>query len=162
MKKRILHLLAIAGFMFILTGCPYESEVPIDEPSYPVPEKLVGKWKKSSSTDESYFQISKTDANNFTVQENSWNSDSGTYSQTNYTAFISSIGSNLFLNLKKEGTTAYYLYKMEWSGEKELKLTELSNYIREKFTSSAALKKFIKKNMKYSFFYADEESYIKQ
>lgn len=31
--KRLLYAAALAIFSFILTGCPYETEVPIDKPS---------------------------------------------------------------------------------------------------------------------------------
>jgi hypothetical protein len=159
--RKLLNFLPLIGLFLLLTGCPYESEVPIDDPSVPVPGAIIGKWMKSGA-DKDFYLINKAESNTMIVEENTWSEDSQSFSKVKYYAHLSDIGGNQFMNLKKEGTSTYYIYKCELTGDKELKLIEVSNYVKEKFTSSQDLKKFIKKYMKLSFFYADESVYVKQ
>lgn len=145
--------------LFITTGCPYESEVPIDEPSVAIPPTLPGVWKGLS---DSGAVITVTPADAYTFEISYYKQTDGT---KYYSAHLSELRNVLLINLhpKKPVATglsgAYAFYKFELSDNgKHLTLTPVTENIKEKFTSSHRQKAFFKKYVHTSFFYdADEE-----
>lgn len=163
--KRLLYAAALAIFSFILTGCPYETEVPIDKPSIKFPANLYGKWQPKSSSDE-LMTIQKRD--DFVVHITTTNKESKANAKPEeYEAFIAEVGGLQFLNLSEINEASaykkYYLYKLEVSAnELQITLSAVTENINEKFSSSAELKAFIEKNMHLSFFFEkDTEMYIR-
>ena len=157
--SRILSGLAMASFLFM--GCPYSSEVPIDQPAVKIDEKLLGTWESKSSTDYTY-KVTKSDANTYAIEKKSMSSGD----VTNYKGFISDIGGVRYMNIYEDGSTTntYYFYKLEisTSGVKST-LTPVTENIDEKFTTSSELKDFFKKNQVNSYFFdKDEDVYIKE
>lgn len=160
MKKLLLQIGLLAGLMLVLQGCPYGTEVAIDEPSVKIDEKLLGKWEAKNSGDYMYT-VTKKDDFNYKFEKKGKTSPEATL----YTAFISMIDGARFLNISEDGssTKTYYLYKLEMStsGAKATLLPVTEN-ITEKFTAGPELKAFIKKNMGLSFFYSkDKEEYFR-
>jgi hypothetical protein len=156
--QRITGLLAIA---FLFMGCPYGTEVAIDEkPQIKVMSALLGKWEKRSSADYSYT-VSRLDEYNYKIEKLTTSSGE----KTVYTGFLSDVEGEKFFNIREETATpkTYYLYKVDLSGgDNMVKLVSVTDNIDEKFTSSAELKKFIEKYKGLSFFYdKDEDSYIR-
>lgn len=155
--KWILPLLAIAVF---LGGCPYGSDVPIDQPSVKINEQLLGNWESKSSSEDTYT-ITKKDANTYKIEKKSKSSSNPTI----YYAFPSTVGSDTYLNLYEENADPkeYYLYKMTVnSSATKITLAEMTENVDEKFTSSSELKAFIEKYKGLSFFFSkDELVYIK-
>lgn len=158
--KKLVQLFAVASFSFLLMGCPYETEVPIDQPSIQFPANLFGKWEPKSSSDDVMTITRKDD---FTVTITKTNKDAkpdDTIEQ--YEAFLSEVNKIWFLNVtemsESNGTPKYVLYKMEVSPNgARITLSGVTENIDETFTSSAALKAFIQKNMNHSFFFEKEE-----
>ncbi|MFN8286375.1 MAG: hypothetical protein U0V74_06465 [Chitinophagales bacterium] len=153
--KWILPLLALAVF---LGGCPYGSDVPIEQPSAKVNEQLLGKWELKSSSDETY-NITKKDANTYKIEKKSASSSSPTI----YFAFPTMLGSDTYLNLYEETADpkVYYLYKVTVnSSATKITLSEVTENIDEKFTTSAELKAFIEKYKGLSFFFSKDETVL--
>ncbi len=151
----------------LLSGCPFSSSVPIGSPDVKVPQKMMGKWIDKSvneSTEEApptYYVLSNIDGYKFKIEENNFSSTDKKYSKTNYTAYISMIGDDEFLNIIQGNSELYYFYKIEWK-ENSFILHEVTNNIKEKFSSSADLKAFIEKYKNLSFFYnSDAVSYVR-
>lgn len=163
MKKNISVLFFLAFILFILTGCPYSSTVPIDEPRVKVSKKMLGKWIKESekeSENPSFYEFKKLDNLHYTVDENEYNTTDSAYEVTSYMAHFSEIDNIIFINMKRDDS--YFLYKLEFNGKDEFLLFEVTDNIDETFTTSAELKAFMKKYMYLSFFYnKDEVKYIK-
>ena len=164
MKNKYL-LLALCLFSLVFMGCPYNSEVAIDEkPSQAVDAKLIGKWQQRSSEDVTYV-VSKKDEHSFTIIEKHKPSSDGTkQDDKTYEAFLSDVGGTKFLNLfdPKEDTKSYYFYKLEMSDEIEgFTLYPMTEYVTEKFTASGDLKKFVDQYKALSFFYGSKDEYIK-
>lgn len=156
---RILAGLALASILFM--GCPYSSEVPIDSPAIKIDEKLLGTWESKSSSDYSY-KVTKSDVNTYTIEKKSASSGD----VTTYKGFISDVGGVRYMNIYEDGSTTntYYFYKLEisTSGVKTT-LTPVTENIDEKFTTSAEMKDFFKKNQGNSYFFdKDEDVYIKE
>lgn len=164
--KRFLFIAAIISFSFILTGCPYDSEVAIDNPaSVKYPAALLGNWEPKSSSDE-FYKIKRKDDFVISIIKTKKNAKAEDTPEE-YEAFLSEVDGVKFLNLyEKSGdnsTPKFYLYKLEInnSGTK-ITLSPLTENIDEKFQTSAELKAFIKENMKHSFFFdKEEEVFIK-
>jgi hypothetical protein len=159
--KTLQHIFAVVIVAILFMGCPYGTEVAIDEkPVVKVMPSLLGKWEQRSSTDYSYT-VSKVDEFTYKIEKLTVSSGE----KTVYNGFVSDVGGEKFFNIWEESATTktYYLYKVDMSGGDNLvKLVSVTDNIDEKFTSSAELKKFIEKYKGLSFFFEkDEDSYIK-
>ncbi len=166
MKKYIsLQWIWFLPFILILTGCPYSSDIPIDEPKEKVNQDYIGKWvKASSSTEENpkYYNVTKKDDLHYIFEEFTYSSNDKKYNSDKYVGHSTTLGNVVFLNLQKD--EKYYFYKIELNKEKkQFKLYEVTDNIDEKFNKSSELKAFFDKYKDLSFFYnKDEEKYEKQ
>ena len=158
---RILSFLALVTGMIVLTGCPYSSEVPIDQASIVPASTLLGKWKTSETT-KSFYEVKIKDKFYFDIDYNEWNSDTKAFEHKYYNGFLSNIDKVQFLNIWNiNEITTIYLYKITHPNESKVVLNPISEYVTEKFSNSAELKAFIKKNMNLSFFFESDDKYIK-
>ncbi len=158
MKKFFPYLMFVFSLLFM--GCPYGSEVAIDDGKTKIDEKLLGKWESKSSSDYDYI-VSKIDDTTYKIEKK----PRGEGEVTVYIGFLSAIGTTKFLNVWEEqnSTRTYYFYKMDISGSgAKLTLSPVTDNIKEKFESSSELKSFFEKNQNLSFFYSkDDEVYIR-
>jgi hypothetical protein len=159
--KNLKKLLAVMAVAILFMGCPYSSEIAIDDkPIVKIMPALIGKWEQRSSSDYSYV-ITKTDEFNYKIEKITVKDGK----KEVYLGFISDVAGEKFFNIWEETANpkVYYLYKVDMSGgESMIKMASVTPNIDEKFTSSAELKKFIEKYKGLSFFYEKEEdSYIK-
>lgn len=160
--KKIKFIALLGALSTLFMGCPYSTEIAIDQPSVKVDEKLLGKWESKSSSEETY-NVTKIDDNTFKVEKRTKSSETPTI----YNGFISEVGGTRYLNMWEvtEGSTTitYYLYKLQISNSgAKATLSPVTENIDEKFATSKELKDFILKNQGLSFFYEkDEEEYIK-
>lgn len=155
MKKFLLQLGLLAGLMIVLQGCPYGTEVAIDDPAVKIDEKLLGKWEAKNSGDYLYT-ITKKDDFHYKFEKKGKSSPDATL----YTGFLSLVDGVKFLNIYEDAasTKTYYLYKLEMSGSgAKATLHPVTENITEKFENSPDLKAFIKKHMELSFFYSKEK-----
>ena len=159
MKKFVLQFIAFAGLTLLLTACPYTTELPIDNPTVKIDDKLLGKWEAKNS--DYNYTVSKKDDFNYKFEKKGKTSTD----VTTYTGFLSVIDGVRFMNIYEDAasTKTYYLYKVEQttSGAK-VTLSPVTENIDEKFATSAELKAYIKKYMALSFFYEkDHEEYFR-
>jgi hypothetical protein len=153
--KNLLSLSVLAFIIILFSGCPYSSEVTIDQPSVKLDEKLLGKWEGKSSTDYTYT-VTKLDDKTYNIDKKS----ASTGDVTNYNAFLSEINGTRFMNVYEPNgeSNTYYFYKVEvTSSGSKTTLIPVTENIDEKFTTSSELKDFFKKNMANSYFFAKEE-----
>ncbi len=146
--KKIINIFSVLLLFIILCGCPYESPYPIDKPKLKTPPTLLGTWRTSDKKVE--YVLTKVDDYNFSVAI----SEDGA-SKENYKGYLSSINNVTFVNLNKEGTTTFLLFKIEFKDDKTLSFSPITEYIREKFNSSYELKAFVAANMNNSYFYGE-------
>lgn len=158
--NKLLQLVAMGACCFLLMGCPYETEVPISEPTIKFPAELLGKWEPKSSGDEIIMIKRKTDyiVNISKIKKEPKEDEK----PEEYEAFLSEVDAVKFLNiseLKEQGSDANYcLYKFEVSENgSRITLNAVTENIDEQFSNSAELKAFIQKNMHLSFFYEKED-----
>jgi hypothetical protein len=161
MKKSLPWAILICiGFMFM--GCPYHSSVAIDTPTVKIDTKLLGKWQKRTSDDDTYI-ITKKDDYNYEILDKEKSPQAGS-TPKKYTAFLSIINGTKFMNLydESEDTKSYYFYKLDMDDETGgFSLSPVTEYITETFGTSDSLKMYFKANMGVSFFYETKDDYIK-
>lgn len=154
--QKLKYMILLASLSIFFGACPYESTVPIDSPQIRIDSQLLGDWKDSKDEKELY-QIKSLDS--FIYEIIKYNKDER--GETKYNAYISVINTTKFLNLweikSDQSNSTYNLYKIEKMDSKLLIISEVTENIIEKFTTSEALKIFINENMHHSFFYNKEK-----
>jgi hypothetical protein len=169
MKKSIL-LFVLLSLTILFYGCPYESKVAIDEPSIKVDKSYNGEWGfKNGSTK---YLVSKLDDYHLKITQlpaETKEADAKyTQDTVTYIAHFSKIKDISFLNVSQKskydepGKNNFYLYKFSVKGENEIVLTEVTSFIKEKFSTSDKLKAYIEKYMDLSFFFGTESIYIRE
>lgn len=163
--NKALSVFALLGIVLLLSGCPYSGSVPIDNGTVMIPDNLSGLWIKPSDRNEdkpTTYLIKKTDKFHATASKIEYLDDEAEYDTTMYNLTLSDVSGDIFLNLREFGTTTYYYYKFLYDDKsKEVSLSGVSDYIKETFDSSSALKDFIARNKSLSFFYTNStEKYV--
>ena len=143
----------------IFAGCPYESNVPIDAPSVKINPNLLGTWEDRENKNDEYH-ISKQDEFTYHIVVTERDKDEHEI----YHAYASDVKGVMFLNIFKstpgDTSATCLLYKMEMENDHSITLSEVTDNIDEKFSSSGELKKFIGANMKNSYFFGKEVTYL--
>lgn len=174
MKTRILLFISILAGGIILTGCPYESDYPIDNPSIKIDIGWLGKWesadgtKNPDGTNPIYYVTKKTD-NSYALKTTYSNYDEmGNFTEeTNeYEGHVSIVNGIKFFNLIQINSdpsikSSYMLFKLEISGSTVV-LSEISSCINKKFSSSAELKTFLTNNLNNELLYSGSQTFFKQ
>jgi hypothetical protein len=146
--------------LFITTGCPYESDVPLDQPSVSIPEGLPGNWTNQEDSG-SVIEVTPKDAFSFEI-----NYTSVKEAPKQYVGHLSQIKNVPILNLHPvtpvSGLSkgyAFFRFRLSANG-KELVLTPVTENIKEQFQSSRKLNAFFRKCIHFSFFYDNDEELI--
>jgi len=156
--KKLLQSVAVCLCCLLLYGCPYESHVPIDVPKIPVEEKLLGQWVTDAESYNEYF-ITKAGSTQYRVQQRSITGDTSWY-----LAHLSEVKGVTFLNLYSDSTGTYYLYRINLNtAAAKCSLIPVSVAISERFSTSAALRRYVEKHMNLRSFYndSDAEEFVK-
>lgn len=156
---KYLRLLVLLPLAFILFGCPYSSSVPITEANEAYPVEILGKWQDADADSTSFYEVKKLSETIMQVIENTWNETDESWDKSDYLAHTSDVDGDLFLNVNQDGT--YYFYKIVSVSDTEAELWPLTEYIKEEFTESEALKAFVAEHKDLGFFYGEPVSYIK-
>lgn len=168
------YLIALFILM-VCTGCPYESPVPISQQGEAFFDELIGKWQRKEES-QNYYLVDALDKKNYKIVENAYNDETESFEVTLYKGHITKIKNNYFFNItqyKANETPAasdeimisaaptFYLYKIDVKDNGTFTLQPLSNYIKEEFEKSKDLESFVEEHMHLSFFYGEEEVFIK-
>jgi len=165
--QKVSTTIGLVAIVVLLAGCPYSSSVPIDEGTVKVSSGLVGEWVSTGdkeSENATYFIVTKDDKFHATARKMEFSSSDSTYSETIYHLTFSDVNGETFMNaMEKEGTT-YNLYKFKFDEKAgEIYTSEVTDYIKETFSTSAELKDFIAKNKSNSYFFTNtNETYVRK
>ena len=165
--QKILASASLFVFVLLLTGCPYSSSVPIDEGTVKVSDQLAGKWMSTAdmeSENPTYFEISKDDKFHATARKMEFSSSDSTYTATVYKLTFSDVNGETFMNAIEVDGSTYNLYKFSFDEKSgEINTSEVSDYIKETFSTSKELKDFIAKNKGNSYFFTNTiETYVRK
>jgi hypothetical protein len=155
------------ALVVLLAGCPFSSSVPIDEGTVKVPANLEGKWISAAdkeSENPTYFIISKDDKFHAIAKKMEFSSSDSSYNETVYSLTFSDVNGEIFMNALEEEGSTYYLYKFKFDEKAgEVFTSEVTDYIKETFSTSAELKDFIAKNKSNSYFFTNtSDTYIRK
>ncbi len=164
MKTKFFLYSLFAAIVFVLTACPYQSQVPLGQPNKKVDKNVLGKWVKNSDLDKEnpeYFEISALDKLKYNIVKFEYQTNDSTYKDTKYVTHFTYIEDLVFMNMQKDGEGEYYMHRLDMNGD-EFMLYEITDNIDEKFTTPEEFNAFVKKHMKLSFFYnKDEVKYVR-
>lgn len=159
MKKQI-SIAAIFCLSILLWGCPYESKVPIDNPSVKINLKMLGTWQNQSKPEE-IFKITKQDEFTYNIQVTNKNK----VEVDKMLAYESVVNGITFINLwdnkPYSSSKKYNFFKIEMNGENEIETASITENVQEHFSSSNELKKFIAANMMNSYFFEKSGTLIR-
>jgi hypothetical protein len=120
-----------------------------------IQSNLIGEWL--DTVNNKTYKVSKQDEYAYRIEKAKDLTDDTEY----FSAYLSSVNGISFLNIWKiqpeDSIRKYFFHKLELLPDGTIKLSEITENIRERFTSSAQLKKFIAGNMHNSYFYGKEE-----
>ena len=165
--QKISATIGLLAVVILLAGCPFSSSVPIDEGTVKVSPDLIGEWISSAdkeSANPTYFIITKDDKFRATAKKMEYSSSDSSYSETTYHLTFSDVNGETFMNAMEEEGTTYSLYKFMFDEKTgEASTSEVTDYIKETFSTSAELKDFIAKNKSNSYFFTNtNETYVRK
>ena len=165
--QKIIASVSIMAFVVLLTGCPYSSSVPIDEGTVKISSSLAGEWISAADKEAenpTYYIITKDDKFNATAKKMEFSSSDSTYNATIYHLTFSDVNGETFMNAMEDGGSAYSLYKFNFDEKaNEIYTSEVTDYIKETFTTSKDLKDFIAKNKSNSYFFTNSnDTYVRK
>jgi hypothetical protein len=139
---------------FVMTACPYSSNVPLSNPSVKTDEFFFGKWElENEFTDTPEFiKFIKRDRFRFFVEKHEFSDIDGEYKKTiTFLCHFTDIDGDRFINAKNDGL--FYFYKIEMIDAEKFQLFEVTDNITEVFHKSSDMNEFFKQNKHHSFFY---------
>jgi len=165
--QKISSTFGLVAIVVLLSGCPFSSSVPIDEGTVKISPELVGEWMSpgdKESANPTYFVITKDDKFNATARKMEYSSSDSSYSETIYHLTFSDVNGETFMNAMEEEGTTYSLYKFKFDEKTaEVSTSEVTDYIKETFTTSKELKDFIAKNKSNSYFFTNtSDTYVRK
>lgn len=163
MKNALLY--SIILFMAVLLwGCPYSSQVPLNDAVEKLDTNLLGKWVvEAMMTNEhpEYYIISKRDSSHYDVYHHQYSDEQKEYSTKNYVGHTTRIDAILFMNLQEtNGTGDYLMHRLDVVPGRSMTMYEVTDNIDEKFDDPKEMREFFRKYMKLSFFYNKDEKVL--
>jgi hypothetical protein len=163
--KNIIILFLIFPLLFILSGCPYYSKVPLTEmPKTSIDTLLLGTWKideNKPEADSGEMKIIKFNPNEYYIEMFGLNR--GKIEIDRYRAYITPVGKTNLLNLedlKTKGTYSFFRYKL--SGNK-LDIEIVSDEcIKEDYTTSKELLKVFTKKINDTTFFESGIKFVRK
>ena len=161
----------------LLTGCPYSSEFPIDDPNIKVENSWLGKYTGNYPSDyifasTSTLVVTKNSGFEYLVtaedetkgpedkEKNKGKENDDADVKTEYITHVSMLNGRSFINVKDQNYS-YYIFKVDCDG-KSLNLKELIPVLKQKAFNSADLRQVITKNMNNELLYASEITLTKK
>lgn len=148
-------------FSLFLMGCPYSSDIPLGAKGDRIPDKWEGEWKRSGD-DSQKMSIRKKNDYVFTLIKTE-KGDTRTKVDT-FECKVFRMGYTAIVQADSKGKSdakRYLFYKVEVQ-EYLLRFFEVTDNIREEFTSSSEMMAFFRQGAPLSYFYnKDEEEWVK-
>ncbi len=157
MKRMAIALGALLA-LALMTGCPFESSVPLGDPSAgSLDARLAGKWvMKNDSGEEASIVFYPFDANEYYVQLD----EKGKPEKTErYRVYTVAVGGEKFLNINKieeaPGPAAYCFasYAFTKEGGLQLRFVDDKNFPKDMGKDQKALVKFVSEHLAGDFLY---------
>jgi len=165
--QKVSTTIGLLAIVVLFAGCPFSSSVPIDEGTVKVSPDLLGEWispADKEAANPTYFIVTKGDKFHATAKKMEYSSSDSSYNETVYTLTFSDVNGETFMNALEEEGTNYSLFRFNYDEKAgEISTSEVTDYIKETFGTSAELKDFIAKNKSNSYFFTNtKETYVRK
>lgn len=142
--KKIITVLGTFIIAMMLTGCPLESTVELENlKKIKVNEELIGTWKKSLKAEDSTEIIfKKFDDYNYSISARISHMGTG-YTTTNFKGKINKVNKKDILSLYDENNKLYYFVEWKLYRNGELSLYVISGESLEPINNSKDLLNFL-------------------
>jgi len=158
--KRLSGIITLLAMLFMLTGCPFEAPFPLSAADEAYPAYLKGLWITEGAADQEnpeYYELIDVDGRSFTIREYYYQAEEDAYSQIEYTAHITSIGDDRFLNIYDPEVQLFTFYNISLLENGTIRLLPVTENITETFGNSEEMRVYFKKYKGLSFFYEEAE-----
>jgi hypothetical protein len=163
-SKKLLRRIILLPLLWICAACPYNSKVPIDEPRIKINENFLGTWEKSVNSKD-YIEVKKLDNFHYLIEQFTAVELNRQFERKEFHAHISVVNNQQFLNVKQipvpgnpsSVDNTFFIYRLDLSNPAEIRLSPLTEFIREQFNDSESLRRFVERHMSLSFFYEKDE-----
>lgn len=154
--KRIAAYASILLVAITLWGCPYKSQVALNDPVEKVNTNLIGMWVPETmltTENPEYYVLGKRDSVHYDVDHYQYDNEQKEYNLKQYIGHTTRLDAILFMNLQESGSKEFLLYRLDVLPGMSMTMYEVTDNIDEKFTDSKQMREFFRKYMKLSFFY---------
>ena len=150
-------MFAVIAASVMLWGCPYSSNFALSDAYKPIDKYLIGNWVEEYASEGEYIAISLKENNKVQIDKH------GSDGVTSYEGGVSSLGGHTFFNVYDATAMTFYYYEIKIDKTAgTATLTEVSEYIDEKFDTAEGLRQFFTENAKNSYFFTTEHIYTKK
>ncbi|MBS1772109.1 MAG: hypothetical protein JST82_04570 [Bacteroidetes bacterium] len=154
--KKIMQYGVVLCTCILLWGCPYESTVPIDQPSVKIDTRLLGKWKSKSDKNNNAFVFTKLDEYRYKLTPIDKKTEPSTY-----TVWISNVNGFNFLNMQEDQTGKFTFIVPDNITTKSFTYKVISDANKTPFTNSEELKNWITYNMMNLSFFEEGDTLVR-
>jgi hypothetical protein len=145
MKK--LLLLFVPAVLLMLTGCPLQTEKPIDSGSYPVPAWITGKWTSALGTNYDLKVVKgKLGTALYVEYDSAGNPNKGASNAILFSKIADKVFVSIYANETVDANAGYYLFLFKKISDREIELTALKENSVSFSASSDAIKKWLTTN----------------
>ena len=160
--KKLVILLLLSPLLLLLTGCPYNSKVPLSAvPKIPIDKSLLGTWKSFDDKDSTEMKVLEFNSKEYYVYIRSVSK--GALEVDHYRAYISVVGKEKIVNfedLKQKGEFNFFRYKQE--GDK-IKVQVVSDVaVKDKYASPKSMTKAFSKKINEKDFFESELVFVRK
>ncbi len=157
LRKWSIGLLLLAVALSLLPGCPYESEVPLGKSSTAkIDEDLIGEWYDTKEGEKATLIIHQFNDHEFLIVSK----EDGKIHPDMIRAFVTVVKGEKFLNVQEikasSDTRGWYLVNYVISGDTLTARTIDDKLFTKPVTSSRALFRFVKKDLRNTDLYGDD------
>ncbi len=160
-----ISLMLLLGVMLVITGCPLNTEKPVDEGSYTATGWLTGKWigQKANGTKGNTYIVEKGDKpGNIRV----YAVTDGKRAAKPRPVVLSSIGNKIFISAYEEGDevddSGYYIMLMVKKGNNAFDLMPVKEHSISSGSTSKEIRDWLTANADGDIYVADEVEHYKK
>lgn len=155
MKPKILSFITIFAVLVFLTGCPYESSVPLGDPKDSVIDpKVLGTWLSKPDTKGQRDTLIVIRFNDHEYYFESREFADGKPVVNRGRAFITRIKNEKILNFNNLADPGKYFFaRYDCSGNRFITTFSSDQYIKQQFSSSGDLSEYFKKHIEKEGFF---------
>ena len=160
--KKVVPFLVVLPMLLLLTGCPYNSKVPLSNtPKVAVDANLLGTWQTVNDKDSIDMKIFSFNSLEYYIDVRPTLKNSSEISR--YRTFVSMVGKEKIVNMEdldKKGEYNFFSYKLEGDLLRVQLVSDVS--VKEVYLTSKKMNKAFSKKIGEKDFYESEMKFVRK